>query len=58
MKRTLLRASTILLTLMMILPLCLATGAQTATTTDDEITILFTNDLHSHLLPCVSAAWR
>ena len=38
------------LTIMMLLSLCVIASAENASS-EDEITILFTNDLHSHLLP-------
>ena len=50
MKQSLRRVAIITLTLLVFLSSCFIVSAQNAPA-DDEITILFTNDLHSHLLP-------
>lgn len=50
MKQSLRRFAIITLTLLVFLSSCFIVSAQNAPA-DDEITILFTNDLHSHLLP-------
>ena len=50
MKQIILRITTVILTLVMLLSLCATSHAEGASS-KDEITILFTHDLHSHLLP-------
>ncbi len=49
MKQIFLRIITVFLTLVMLLSLCVTAHAEAGSA--DEITILFTHDLHSHLLP-------
>ena len=51
MKQTFLRVTAVTLTLLMLLTICIFPQAAEP---EDEITILFTHDLHSHLLPSVS----
>lgn len=50
MKQVFLRITTVILALAMLLSLCVASHAEGSASKDD-ITILFTHDLHSHLLP-------
>ncbi len=50
MRKTFLRIATVLITLVMLFTLCAVPHAESAPS-DDDITILFTHDLHSHLLP-------
>lgn len=50
MKQVFLRITTVILALAMLLSLCVASHAEESAAKDD-ITILFTHDLHSHLLP-------
>ncbi len=50
MKQIFLRITTVMLALVMLLSLCVASHAEGSASKDD-ITILFTHDLHSHLLP-------
>ena len=52
MKKKILRVFSMALALAMMFSLCFVASAQNAS--DDEITVLFTNDLHSHLLPSVN----
>lgn len=47
MKNLTLRAISLLFVLLMMLPLCVTAGANDS----EQITVLFTHDLHSHLLP-------
>ena len=50
MKQGILRALSLVLAMLMLLAVCVFPGVGEAAT-KDEITILFTHDLHSHLLP-------
>ena len=52
MKKNFLRIFSMTLALLTAFSLCFIATAQSAS--DDEITVLFTNDLHSHLLPSVN----
>ena len=52
MKHTLHRVTALVLTLILLVSSCLILCG--ADTTSDEITVLFTHDLHSHLLPSAS----
>ena len=52
MKQIFRRTASALLALLLLLPLCLAAGAEGSA--NGEITVLFTSDLHSHLLPSVN----
>ena len=47
MKKLTIRAMSMLLVLLMLLPLCVTAGANDS----EQVTVLFTHDLHSHLLP-------
>ncbi len=53
MKRIFLRIASLTLALLMLLSLCVVSYAEEAST-EDEITVLFTHDLHSHLLPSLN----
>ncbi len=52
MKKILIRIAALALTLMALLSFGLIASAESAS--EDEVTVLFTNDLHSHLLPSVN----
>ena len=52
MKKKFLRTFSMALAFLTVFSLCFVASAQN--TSDDEITVLFTNDLHSHLLPSVN----
>ena len=57
MKHAFLRAASAILVLFMLLPLCLVT-VTASDTADGEVTVLFTHDLHSHLLPSVKESGK
>ena len=48
MKKLIFRVTTVVITLILAFSVCFVLNAKS---TDDEITVLFTHDLHSHLLP-------
>ena len=52
MKKKILRIAAVALTLLTLFSFALIANAENAS--EDEITVLFTNDLHSHLLPSVN----
>ena len=51
MKKLFFRVTTVVITLLLAFSFCFVLNAKSA---DDEITVLFTHDLHSHLLPSVN----
>lgn len=51
MKKLVFRVTTVVITLLLAFSFCFVLNAKSA---DDEITVLFTHDLHSHLLPSVN----
>ena len=53
MKKILSHMATVLLTLLLVCSVCLALNAE-GSESEGEITVLFTHDLHSHLLPSVN----